>query len=247
MSTVCFRAFEGSSLSVQVSELLGSLLKAAVESRNKTAQRTASGAALVEVMELLLGGFTRGGGGFLRASGDMIKGTRDVSRDVRHGIALTCTVLVFSLGSSWLEQTFSQFLALLLELVSHSRSSQTPAEAVLTRGCVSMVLRASLGGVLGEKAQSSAVQQLCVTVGAHRKIIESSVCVTLQQSLKLPQTWSTAGPLLTDQSTALVDSVVSVLVHPSPAVRLAAAWCLRCVAVAMPSQNAPLLDRFQFD
>ncbi|CAL9686678.1 unnamed protein product [Knipowitschia caucasica] len=267
MSTVCFRAFEGSSLSVQVSvsELLGSLLKAAVESRNKTAQRAASGAALVEVMELLLGGFTRGGGGgFLRASGDMIKGTRDVSRDVRHGIALTCTVLVSSLGSSWLEQTFPQFLVLLLELVSHSRSSQTPTEAVLTRGCVSMVLRASLGGVLGEKAQSSAVQQLCVTVGAHRKIIESSVCDAAAESKAasdlcssqhalvcllvelgslLLGLGSTAGPLLTDQSTALVDSVVSVLVHPCPAVRLAAAWCLRCVAVAMPSQNAPLLDR----
>ncbi|CAL1575903.1 unnamed protein product [Knipowitschia caucasica] len=231
MSTVCFRAFEGSSLSVQVSELLGSLLKAAVESRNKTAQRTASGAALVEVMELLLGGFTRGGGGFLRASGDMIKGTRDVSRDVRHGIALTCTVLVFSLGSSWLEQTFSQFLALLLELVSHSRSSQTPAEAVLTRGVFS---------VCDAAAESKAASDLCSSQHA-------LVCLLLELGSLLLGLGSTAGPLLTDQSTALVDSVVSVLVHPSPAVRLAAAWCLRCVAVAMPSQNAPLLDRFQFD
>lgn len=41
----------------------------------------------------------------------------------------------------------------------------------------------------------------------------------------------------------LLDSVVSVSVHPSVSVRLAAAWCLRCVAVALPSHLTPLLDR----
>ena len=42
---------------------------------------------------------------------------------------------------------------------------------------------------------------------------------------------------------ALLDTVISVLLHPSASARLAAAWCLRCVAVAMPSQVAVLLDR----
>lgn len=37
-------------------------------------------------MELLSGGFLRGGGGFLRASGDMLKGTSSVSKDVRIGV-----------------------------------------------------------------------------------------------------------------------------------------------------------------
>lgn len=36
---------------------------------------------------------------------------------------------------------------------------------------------------------------------------------------------------------------MSVLLHPSMAARLAAAWCLRCVAVALPNQLTPLLDR----
>lgn len=34
-----------------------------------------------------------------------------------------------------------------------------------------------------------------------------------------------------------------MLLHPSMAARLAAAWCLRCVAVALPYQLTPLLDR----
>ena len=36
---------------------------------------------------------------------------------------------------------------------------------------------------------------------------------------------------------------MSVLLHTSPAARLAAAWCLRSVAVALPSQLTILIDR----
>lgn len=41
----------------------------------------------------------------------------------------------------------------------------------------------------------------------------------------------------------LLDGVVSMTLHPSVSVRLAAAWCLHCIAVALPSQLTPLLDR----
>lgn len=42
---------------------------------------------------------------------------------------------------------------------------------------------------------------------------------------------------------ALLDTVISVLLHPATLVRLAAAWCLRCIAMAMPSHCSLLLDR----
>lgn len=42
--------------------------------------------------------------------------------------------------------------------------------------------------------------------------------------------------------TALLDTLVSFLLHPMASVSLAAAWSLRCVAVAMPSQGSLLLD-----
>lgn len=41
----------------------------------------------------------------------------------------------------------------------------------------------------------------------------------------------------------VLDSVIAVIVHPSLSVRLAAAWCLHCIAVALPSYLTPLLDR----
>lgn len=48
---------------------------------------------------------------------------------------------------------------------------------------------------------------------------------------------------LISPSSGLLETVTSVLLHPSMAARLAAAWCLRCVAVALPYQLTPLLDR----
>lgn len=41
----------------------------------------------------------------------------------------------------------------------------------------------------------------------------------------------------------IIEPVVSVLIHPSPASRLSASWCLGCIARALPSQLTPLLDR----
>lgn len=41
----------------------------------------------------------------------------------------------------------------------------------------------------------------------------------------------------------VLDTVISVALHPSLSARLASAWCLRCLVVSMPSLAAPLLDR----
>lgn len=41
----------------------------------------------------------------------------------------------------------------------------------------------------------------------------------------------------------LIDTIMAVLVHPCQAAKLAAAWCLRCICVAVPNQITPLLDR----
>lgn len=41
----------------------------------------------------------------------------------------------------------------------------------------------------------------------------------------------------------VIETALTVLVHPSQAARLSAAWCLRCVCIALPSQCTPLIDR----
>ena len=214
---------------------------------------------------------------------------------------------VCSLGGSWLEGNFPAFLALLLELPSSGRARQTPADAALTRRCVSSVLRSAVDALPGDKAQMSAATQLSLSVAAHehgpgelRSIASVSGCVEpdpvtsvcpeggggdvesrascgdaaarqhapvccLQElGALLLRLGASASPLLAGSSsgvtrararahagpcikvcrafTALLDPVLSFLLHPAASVSLAAAWSLRCVAVAMPSQGSQLLD-----
>uniref|UniRef100_A0A3B4ZDP3 HEAT repeat-containing protein 5A n=1 Tax=Stegastes partitus TaxID=144197 RepID=A0A3B4ZDP3_9TELE len=259
VATLCFRAFEGSNYNVRVSvaKLLGTLLAAAVEPRPSAAaprQGVKGRSSLEEVMDLLSAGFLRGGGGFLRTSGDMLKGTSSVSKDVRIGVTQACVVFVSTLGGSWLEANFPAFLSLLMELASHGRATQTPVDAAVTRRCVSFILRSTLGSLLGEKAQTNAAKQLYAALsdGNVETRVSSAdvsasqhmlVCCLLELGALVQGLGSTAAPLLTDTATALLDSVVSVLLHPVASARLAAAWCLRCVVMAMPSQCSPLLDR----
>lgn len=82
----------------------------------------------------------------------------------------TYVVFVCTLGGSWLEGNFLAFLSLLMELPSNSRATQTPADAALTRHCVSFILRSTLTSLLGEKAQISAATQLSLTLAAHKQI-----------------------------------------------------------------------------
>lgn len=269
VATLCFRALEGSNYSVRVSvaKLLGTLLAAAVEPRQPAAPRQGGRGrnSLEEVMDLLSGGFLRGGAGFLRVSGDMLKGTSSVSKDIRIGVTQACVVFVSTLGGSWLEANFPAFLSLLMELASHGKATQTPGDAAVTRRCISFILRSTLGSLLGEKAQTNAAKQLCLAVATQKRAIDAAVtdgnmetrvssadvsasqhvlvCCLLELGGLIQGLGSTAAPLLTDSSTALLDTVISVLLHPAASACLAAAWCLRCVAMAMPSQCSLLLDR----
>lgn len=78
----------------------------------------------------------------------------------------SCVFMVSTLGGSWLEANLSSFLSLLMELVSQSKATHTSGDAAVTRCCVSFILRSTLGSLLGEKAQTNAVKQLCVTVAS---------------------------------------------------------------------------------
>uniref|UniRef100_A0A8C9T700 HEAT repeat-containing protein 5A n=1 Tax=Scleropages formosus TaxID=113540 RepID=A0A8C9T700_SCLFO len=269
VATLCFRAFEGSNYNVRVmvSKFLGTVLAAAIVPRQATGgmaehvKRT----SFAEAMELLSGGFLRGGASFLRASGDMLKGTSSVSKDIRVGISQACVVLVSCLGSEWLEANFPALVAQVLELASHPRTTQTASDSACSRRCVSFILRATLGTMLGPKAQVAAAKELCSLVGKQKKALDAPVsdcsmetrlnvadvaasqhtlvCVLQELGSLVQGLGSSADSLLQEPSAGALDTVTSVLLHPSASVRLAAAWCLRCFAVALPAHLSMLVDR----
>ncbi|XP_026637751.1 HEAT repeat-containing protein 5A isoform X3 [Microtus ochrogaster] len=272
VATLCFKSFEGSNYDVRisVSKLLGTVLAKAVIAKHPGAaasRQNACRVSLEEVLELLGTGFLRGSSGFLRASGDMLKGSSSVSRDVRVGVTQAYVVFVSTLGGAWLEKNFAVFLSHTLSLVSqlNSKATQTQTDAVCCRRCVSFILRATIGGLLGEKAQIAAAKDICQAIWKLKKVVDAVlsdgnletrlsstdvaasqhvlVCALQELGNLIHGLGTTAAPLLQESSTGLLDGVISMTLHPSVSVRLAAAWCLHCIAVALPSQLTPLLDR----
>ncbi|NXQ24333.1 HTR5A protein, partial [Alaudala cheleensis] len=269
--TLCFKSFEGSNYDVRlaVSKLLGTILARALTSKQKTvpSKHNFRRVSLEDVMELLGTGFLRGSCGFLRASGDMLKGTSSVSRDVRVGVTQAYVVFVSTLGAQWLERNFSAFLAHILDLVSqsHPKAVQSPTDAIGCRRCVSFILRATVGGLLGEKAQVAAAKEICQAIWKLKKLVDAAmsdgnletkinttdvtasqhvlVCALQELGSLIQGLGTTAAPLLQDSSTGVLEAVISVILHPSISVRLTAAWCLRSIAVALPSYVSLLLDR----
>ncbi|KAI1237778.1 HEAT repeat-containing protein 5A, partial [Lamprotornis superbus] len=269
--TLCFKSFEGSNYDVRlaVSKLLGTILARALTSKQITAstKQNFRRISLEDVMELLGTGFLRGSCGFLRASGDMLKGTSSVSRDVRVGVTQAYVVFVSTLGTQWLERNFSAFLSHVLDLVSqsHPKAVQNPMDAIGCRRCVSFILRATVGGLLGEKAQIAAAKEICQAIWKLKKVVDAAmsdgnletkintadatvsqhvlVCALQELGSLIHGLGTTAAPLLQDSSSGVLEAVISVILHPSVSVRLTAAWCLRCIAVALPSYVSLLLDR----
>ncbi len=80
-------------------------------------------------------------------------------------------VFVTTLGGQWLERNFAVFLSHLLELVAHPRATQTHVEAVYSRRCVSFALRATLGSLLGEKAQIAAAKEICLAISKQMRAV----------------------------------------------------------------------------
>ena len=82
-------------------------------------------------------------------------------------------VFVSTLGGTWLEKNFTAFLSHILSLVSqsHPKATQTQTDAVCGRRCVSFILRATIGGLLGEKAQIAAAKDICQAIWKLKKVM----------------------------------------------------------------------------
>uniref|UniRef100_A0A8C4QZX9 HEAT repeat-containing protein 5A n=1 Tax=Eptatretus burgeri TaxID=7764 RepID=A0A8C4QZX9_EPTBU len=267
VATVCFKALEGSTYDVRVavSQLLGTVLATAVGPKQAAVMRPNMRRVSVdEALELLALGFLRGGSGFLRSGGDMLKGGTTINRDVRVGVTQAYVVFVSTLGGTWLERHFPQFLSHVLELVAQPRAAPTHVEAVYSRRCVSFVLHATAGALLGEKAQVAAALEICHAIGKQMKAVDAAVsdsntearvgttdvsasqhvlvCALRELGCLLHSLSTSAAPLVQDPHNGVLETLLSILVHPSASARLAATWCLRSLAVALPAQLVPLLS-----
>ncbi|EDW83833.1 uncharacterized protein Dwil_GK13824, isoform A [Drosophila willistoni] len=218
--------------------------------------------SLDEALGILMSGFLRGGASFLKGTGEIIKGSSGVNREVRVGVTHAYVVFVQFMGSVWLERQLSTFLSHVLDLVANPKAACSHVDAVYSRKCINFILRSTIGKMLGEKAQSAACKELIHLVAKQMNSIDFNpenakdsnqetlfsqhllVCALQELSSLLIGLGTTAQNLLGDQSLQAIDATCAVLVHPCAAARLAAAWCLRCCCIAVPSQITTLIDRF---
>ncbi|XP_069685594.1 HEAT repeat-containing protein 5B isoform X2 [Periplaneta americana] len=267
LATLCFRAFDGSNYEVRcaVAKLLGTLIATTQQTQkgNPAAHQNKGfkPISLEEALGVLMSGFLRGGVGFLKGTGEMIKGSSGVNREVRVGVTHAYVIFVQILGGVWLERNITTVLTHVLDLVANPKAASSHVDAVYSRKCINFILRSILGRMLGEKAQASACKEIAHIVIKQMNSIDFNpenakdcnqetlfsqhllVCALQEMGSIILALGTTASNLLTDQSLSLIEAIMAVLVHPCQAARLAAAWCLRCICVAVPSQITPLIDR----
>ncbi|XP_045624859.2 LOW QUALITY PROTEIN: HEAT repeat-containing protein 5B [Procambarus clarkii] len=264
LSQLCYRSFDNSNYDVRctVAKLLGTVLATTQNPPKEFAKGSKGGVvkllSLEEALTILLTGFLRGGSSFLKGTGEMIKGSSSVSREVRVGITQAYVVLVQELGALWLERNISTLLAHLTELVASPKATTSHVDAVYSRKCVNFILRATLGRMIGEKAQMAACKEITQLIIKHMNSVDVSgegtkdggeggqhvlVCLLQELGCLMQSLSTTCATIVLDTHLNLVDAVVAVLLHPSSAARLSGAWCLRCICLALPSQLHPLITR----
>ncbi|XP_062554350.1 HEAT repeat-containing protein 5B isoform X3 [Armigeres subalbatus] len=273
LPSLCFRAFDGCNYEVRcaVAKLLGTLIACTQNGSLKnfssmtsssSSAKSARSISLDEALGVLMSGFLRGGVSFLKGTGEIIKGSSGVNREVRVGVTHAYVVFVQTMGGLWLERNMQTFLVHVLDLVANPKAASSHVDAVYSRKCINFILRSVIGKMLGEKAQSSACKELIHIIAKQMNSIDFNpenakdsnqetlfsqhllVCALQELGSLVLLLGTTAQNLLTDQSLNFIDATCAVLIHPCMAARLAAAWCLRCVCVAVPGQITPLVDRF---
>ncbi|CAB0029572.1 unnamed protein product [Trichogramma brassicae] len=179
---------------------------------------------------------------------------------VRCAAAKAYVVFVQMLGSTWLERNIGTWVAHVLDLVANPKAASSHVDAVYSRKCINFILRGTIGKLLGEGAQAAACKEIAHVILKQMNSIDFSpenakdfnqetlfsqhllVCALQEMGNLILGLGTTASNLLNDQSLNLIETTTAVLVHPCQAARLAAAWCLRCICVAVPSQITPLID-----
>ena len=165
------------------------------------------------------------------------------------------------MGVKWVTKYLAGVIIHILDLASSQKSNYTHIDAVYARKCVSFILNSVLSAMLPEISQIRAVKELCKIINKQMNIIHETV--TSNKSIDLAMNSDVTstqhvlvcalqelGNLVMSLTSSLkacfddtiIEAIFSTLVHPSLAVKLSAAWCLRYCAIALPSNITSLID-----
>ncbi|KRX39676.1 HEAT repeat-containing protein 5B [Trichinella murrelli] len=226
LCSTCFKAFDGCTHAVRrsIAKLLG-LVLATAHNPPSNAKRLASGVHHGVGMQppsvkpiTIEDVWAILSSGFLRGGMGFLKTSTNfhssVSKEVRAGTAMAYVEFFTCLGSSWLEKSLAKCVRHFFDLVtSGCQGSAGHGEAVFIRQCAVFALSNPLLKLFSEKMQMIACKEMGQIIAEHMN------------------------------SFGILEPIFSVLLHPSELCRIAAAWCLRCISITVPSLMTPLLER----
>lgn len=164
-------------------------------------------------------------------------------------------------GGVWVEKNMTAILKHLLLILAQPKAISSHIDAVYSRKCISFILRWIVTRLLSESCQLQAAKVITELIDQVVKVSGGAgnsqeggqqedaqamqhvlSCAFLELGFILRQLGTAALSLVAD-SKQLTESVHSGVAYRSAAVRLSAAWCLRSIVLALPSQLTPLLQR----
>ncbi|CAG2165004.1 unnamed protein product, partial [Oppiella nova] len=229
--------------------------------------------SLDEALNLLASGFLRGGIGFLKSGGEMIKGvtvSRETRVGVTHAYVVVVSVLGsvwLERNMSVFLQHLLDLLANPKAITSHmdavysrkcvafvlrsvlGRQLSEKAQLQAIKELVNVLnryLNANANENNSDKSNgtSSSATNAKDSAQTDLQLIQHVlVCALLEMGCLIEGLGTSCITVVTDPHVGLVDTIASIVVHPSNCARLSASWCLRCIAVAAPSQLTPLIER----
>lgn len=261
---LCLKVLEGANYDcrIAVAQLLGTILSKAIQFKPPEGSKIKS-YSTDEVFSFLSMSFLHGSISLLKTSGVDL-GKSVTPREVRVGVTEAYTFFFKELGSQWVVNNLTYTVSHLLDLLSNSKSTPSHVEAVYSRKCISFVMECLINSLLGEASQLEIAKILIISVHKQMSALsksENSSVSDLQSSQHIISTalyqlssvvlrLGTASvtlitehiPVSQGKNIMFTETLFEVLLHPSSAARLTAAWCLRCTATAVPAQLTALVD-----
>lgn len=254
MLSICLKALDNANydVRVQVSQLLG-VLMASSQKQNPSNTSKIKKITIEDMFSLMANGFLKGGVRFLKSNESSASG------EIRVGVTQAYVVFLQEMGVKWVTKYLAGVLIHILELGASQKSDHTHIDAVYARKCVSFILHSILSTMLPERTQLQAVKELCKIITKQMNSIHDVVTQKNADTSNNMDVISTQhvlvcalqelGNLVLTLTSSLksclndvIESVFSTLIHPAPAVWLSAAWCVRNIATALPSNITHLVD-----
>ena len=248
---------------IAVAHLIGTLLAKALQFKPSEGQGSkVKSYSTEEIFSILSMSFLHGSTSILKTSGVDL-GKSVTPREVRVGITEAYTFFFKEMNSPWVVGNLIFIVSHLLDLLSNSKATPSHVEAVYSRKCISFVMDSLINSLLGEASQLEIAKILIISVHKQMESLNKTenslsdvqstqhiISTALYQLSAVVLRLGTASmtlitdhiPVVPGKNIMFTETVFGVLLHPSAAARLTAAWCLRCTATAVPAQLTALID-----